>query len=381
MATSVLVVTNCDDERPSTAALRGIVGALERRADVAVSTLFLRRPHRSFFSIGAARRRRRRLPWPGERVVDDLRTWWPAAALDLVGAGVVADALRGRRLRWWLRGDRPDVVLLDDGLGYRVIEHLHPRPICVSRLNTTRPSDDELESGPLPDPDVVLVAIDVRPDRDTAPPGVPLIREREQLDLALASSRASDTVRAGHRSTLGVGADTTLLTGWGFDGWLDGPDVFIRTLWSVRERHGVDAVGVWFGDTSPEEHEELLTEARRAGVADVYHLLPYEGRGTAPEPAYSADVVVLPTRLALLREHLSPVIASGLAIATFAAADLDDPTVSMVPDLDVEALAAVAAELLTETRATRLDAALTEFDLDRWVGSILDATAGVPRRP
>src|SRR5690606_20285888 len=134
---------------------------------------------------------------------------------------------------------------------------------------------------------------------------------------------------------LGLPEAEPVIAGWGGDGWLDGPDLFIRTLWALGDRHGVPAHGVWFGTDQPDEAQRLRDEAARCGLADRYHLLPYDGHGDTPAAALCADVALLPSREALLREHLMAAIVSGMIVVAFEACDIDDPAVWTGPDLDV----------------------------------------------
>ena len=79
---SLLVVTAAPDDRPSTSTLVAVVGELRRRGDLRTELWFLR--HGSGSSAVA------------DRVVDDLRTTGPAAAIDRFGLSPAANLVRGR---------------------------------------------------------------------------------------------------------------------------------------------------------------------------------------------------------------------------------------------------------------------------------------------
>jgi hypothetical protein len=167
--------------------------------------------------------------------------------------------------------------------------------------------------------------------------------------------------------------DAVVVAGWGSDGWLDGPDLFIRALWALEAHHGVAAHGLWLGSEVREEVRRLHDEAVRCGLEGRYHLLPYRGQGDTPVDALCADVVFLPTREALLREHLMASIVSGLAVVTFRAADIEDDAVWAVDDLSVEGAAERIVDALEEDRAERSRLALRDVDVALWCGQFLDA--------
>jgi hypothetical protein len=354
---SVLIVTNSHDRRDSTEALRRIADTLEQQHGAKVS-VFLLRP---FWGNPAH--------WPGARTVDDLRTWIPAALLERLVSPTLAGRLRGLRLRWWLRQAEPDVVILDDALGWRVVENLRPRPVVINRLNRERPRDADYEPGTFERPDLVVAAVDLEID---LPDTTPIVREHPFRDLAAAARYTEPDARAEIRRRLGVPDDAVLVCGWGSDGWLDGPDLFVRVLWALEDRHGVRAHGVWFGTEQADEVRRLEEEADRCGIADRYQLLPYHGQGEVPTDALCADVLCLPTREPLLRDHLMVAIASGLVLVTFAAADLEDPSVRMVDDLDVDAAAEEIIGALALDRSELAARVLAQLDPVHWTRRLLD---------
>lgn len=355
MSQSVLVITNSNDRRDSTSALRRITRALAEVDDTSVAVFFLRPQTEA------------NAPWPGSRVVDDLRTWWPAALIERFVSANLAGRIRGLRLRLWLRQVDPDVVILDDGLGFRVVEHLRRPAAIINRLNLEAPLGTHDYDGMYPTPTVVV-----------APPGltvetpVPVIREHGLRSFGDNARFAETDVRRAARSQLGLPEEATLIAGWGADGWLDGPDLFVRTLWALRERHGIDAHGVWLGNEQPEAIRRLEEEAARCGVADRFHHLPYDGHGEMPAEALFGDVVLLPTRASLLPEHLMPASVSGLIVVTFEAAVVEDDHVWCVEDLDVDAAAAAVARGLGRDRLALSHSMMLQVDLGTWTRHLLD---------
>lgn len=358
-----MIVTNSNDDRSSTAALREIAAALDRDPDVQLSVFLLRRR-------GAGND-----TWPSERVVDDLRRWWPAVVADRILSPTVAGRLRGMRLRWWLHRADPDVVILDDGLGHRVIEHLRRRPVVVNRCNIDPPPGALDDTVPYDDPDLVIAPAGALVDRST-----PVVREHRFWRSGAAARLADDRIRRDLRRRLGVAEDAVLVTGWGADGWLDGPDLFVRALWALEHRHEVAASGLWFGSQIPAEVRQLRSEADRCGIGDRFDVRPYDGDGEAPLDALCGDVVLLPTREALLVDHVMPASISGLRTVTFEVARIDDERVILVPDLDIEAAATALLAALDGDRVARSRALLDEVDVTTWSRHLIDVAVGEERR-
>ena len=108
----ILLVTAEPDDRYSTAALRRIVQEFDTRVAVEVTTFFLR--------PGAEPE-----GWGRFRVVDDLRTHPMSRVLAMV-SDRPSSWFKGWMLRRWLRDAAPDVVILDDGLGERIVKSISP---------------------------------------------------------------------------------------------------------------------------------------------------------------------------------------------------------------------------------------------------------------
>lgn len=334
---SVLVVASLRDERTSTDELELLVEHLRARPDTTVEVWYLREldhlPVRE-----------------GRRVVDRLRTLPGLRVLDAVGAGKVAHAVRGQVLRRWYRQVQPDVVLLDDGLGRRVLDVAAPVPPVVVRHNTELPPFAHLEPPPDRTGDLTVVA-------------AAAAEEYEDVDGVYvqlpwnAGAEAGVPFRSDHerdqaRVRFGLPTGVPLVVGWGDDGWLDGPDLFVRALWALEHRHGVVAHGVWFGlSADPREVDRLTTEAARCGLAERF----WQRSQVGVDGQTCGDVVLLPYRSPTDPSGLLPVLVSGSAVVTFRSTAPAGLGVFRVDELDVEAAAAAVAEALAADRADRTD--------------------------
>lgn len=361
-APSVLVLTALPDDRESTAQLALLVDELRTRRGARVTVWYLRcLDHQT--------------PPPGTRVVDRLRTIAPLRALDAVGAGAPASWVRGRLLRRWMAEVRPDLVVLDDGLGDRVLDVLDPRPPVVVRHNAVLPDFAELEPPARERGDLTIVppgAADEGdddptvllelpwPDPDGTDPGRPF-RDADRRD--------------GARNALDLPTGVPLVVGWGDDGWLDGPDLFVRTLWALEHRHGVTAHGVWFGLAADRrEAERILTEADRCGLGGRLHHRPT----TTLDGQLCGDAVLLPYRSPTDPADLLPAMVAGAAVVTFRSTAPVGPGVVRVDELDVEAAATALATALAEDRDGRVEHAA--HLMPEPIAAALVALAGTRRR-
>lgn len=304
-----------------------------------------------------------RSPERGTRVVDSLRTWPPCAILDRLGLGGAAAHLRGLRLRMWLRQVRPDVVVLDDGLGRRVIESVRPPPRIVVRHNEAPPEHLHMEPSPVEPADADLVIVPYGHSSPTVVDSPSTVEEfltaaRSRAAGRMAEAAAMRSVRRRYR----LPEDQPLVVGWGDDGWLDGPDLFIRFLWTLEHHQGVSAHGVWFGLTSDRnEVERLEVEARRCGLGDRFH----HRSENDIEGHMCGDGVFLPYRSAgsdTELEDLLEIACSGSLVVTFEASPADDPLIRRIANLDLEPAAATMAEGLEADRASRSAAARLRFE-------------------
>lgn len=353
---SILVVTAAPDERESTGALLETVDDLRGRGWT-VSLWFLR-------DHG--------LPVPpGARVIDSLRTWSPAARIDGTGIPMLGDLLRGARLRRWFRQAAPDVVLLDDGLGSRVLPRSGASVRRVLRFNAVPPADLAVEGPASTTGQVVLAA----PGSGApAVPGAQTLRSTALRDLAGARRAGRpDAVRSA-RELVGLPEAAPIITGWGSDGWIDGPDLFVRMLWFLEHRHGVQAHGVWFGPLGVDPHEatRLREEAERCGVADRFHLRP----PSVVALRLLGDATFLPHREPSGRIEVLDAVASGSTVVTFHDVGVQDLAIVRVDALDVEAAAGALADALGRDRAAAIEEArqrLAPLDVSQWDDELVQA--------
>ena len=365
--TSVLFILSSPDQRRSTENLALIVRELRERPGVDVRIWYLRvYPEHT--------------PWAGARSLDQLRTWWLAFLVERVVSTRLADALRGLRLRWWFLMARPDVVVLDDGLGERVLtpamRHGRRRPVLVSRANPMPPPDAMLEPDPVLVPDLRLClaepSVTVADTARTMPSTY--VVDYPPTPLQFSAARADHV-----RRQLGVPTGRPLMVGWGDDVWLDGPDLFVRALWVLEHRYGVRADGLWLGLPSDgPDVDRLRAEAELCGVGERFHL-----RGDDIEVArFCGEAAFLPYRDGGDALDLTILLLAGVGVVTFDADGVRDPMVAEVGPLDVDAAAAALAPLLAgdrdavawETRRRRLDV------LGLWVDEFLRQTGELRRR-
>lgn len=354
---SILVISAYPDDRGSTADLRRIVGELSGSRGHSTETWFLRcMDHQT--------------PWPGSRVVDELRTWAPAALLSSVGGERIAGFLRGRRLRSWLRRIDPDVVVLDDGLGQRLLDHVPRAPIRVVRLNPEPPADREMEPPASDRADLLLV----HPDHHGPEPAARVRMAGAHLGHRPDARRlGSEPARRATRAALALPLDAPLVVGWGRDGWLDAPDVFVRTLWAVSRTHP-DAHGLWLGlGDDVDELERLVSEAQRCHVGDRMHFREV----MTQDARLCGDVVLLPDRSpGRAAEETIEAIMSGAPVVSFPMLAMHDDAIIVVPALDVEAAAAAIDHLLedrsADARRERQRAAAFRLDVCGRIGELID---------
>lgn len=343
------MVTAEPDDRPSTAALLRIVQELDRRAEVEVTTFFLRT------SAALAD------DWGRFRIVDDLRTHPVSRALSMFGARP-SGWFKGRMLRRWLAEVDPDVVLLDDGLGERVVQSVSPRPFVVVRPNAERPITADLEPPALRDADLVLRATSEDAESTQSLESGHVVHAQRLARLATAAQTAE-------RERWSVPDDEFVLVGWGPDPWLDGTNLFIRTLWYLQHRHETAAHGVWLG-LSPDSGAvaELQMEVERCGLAGRMHF-----RGNDDETnRLVGDAVLLPHRTVSDLGQVLEAIASGAPVVGFAPAVLEDPSFLTVSPLDLDGAARMLAVALREDPQRRLDRS-KRLDVARWASSFIDA--------
>lgn len=352
---SILVVTSTPDHRDSTTELGVLVTELRRRPAVKVNVWFLRHGETT--------------PWPDSRIVDDLRTLPLPAAIDKVGLTPLAGVIRGRTLRkWWAEVD-PDVVLLDDALGERLLPEDRSDLVVVHRMNTTPPSDAGLETPASVAADIQLIPLKSTPRE--GPRGRTVLGTTRRSDLEPARPFADGVARAIVRSRLGLPADGLLVVGWGEHAWFDGPDMFVRAIWYLRERHDVDAHGLWVGDDEGDVAAVVDDESTRCGLSEhVTH-----GPRSTIDARLCGDVAFLPYRDEgdLRSVHEAAVV--GCPVVTFPVWPSNDPTLRTVDHLDLEAAAVAIVEASQVDRSAATAAASARLDVGPFIDDLLDAVA------
>lgn len=310
----MLVVGAESDRRASTAALKAVAHECAGRQGVEVHCWFLRDG-----DVGLN-------GWPNPWVLDRLRTWGPARRLDKLRVRRLGDVLRGLRLRCQLMWMRPNVVLLDDGLGERVLRAAPGRPVVVVRRNPGVPAGTRFEPAFAGTPELVLVA-----DGEAEPPGslrdggtvvnMPVLLD-ELSRVPAGASPDCTNVHPALRARLGVLEGEPIVVGWGSDPWIDGHDLFVETLSALDIESGLRVHGVWLGiDAASAQGTAMVDVALRAGLADRLTLLSDD----TPALRAGADVVLLPYRVEPDQQMLIETVASGPRVVVFSERPTDHP--------------------------------------------------------
>lgn len=361
----VLAITAAPDDRSTTRRLELLLDEINRRPGHSAELWYLR--HRLDQASPS-----------GRKVVDDLRTWYLSRSIERVAGTSVAARIRGLRLRTWLRKADPDLVLLDDGLGIRVLDPMRKLPVIVTRLNP-EPPDTAEDDRPFEGAPALRILVDGAP----ANGAIAVPDTAECRPPAPGAERCADAeFRRERRASLGLPAGGPLVTGWGDDGWLDGPDLFLRALWALHHRHGVAAHGAWFGlSADRHEAERLLRESERMGIREHFHIV--EDSGMADR--LCGDAVFLSYRDSADPSEVAAAVLAGPSVTAFAACDIVEPSramVRVVDDIDVEAAATALATGLAEDRDQRWrsEAATTVRSLLSVRRLVDDIVAAAPRR-
>lgn len=353
---SILVVTASPDERDSTAQLELLVTDLRRRPGVKVSVWHLRH--------GEAP------PWHGAKVIDDLRTKAMPTTLDLLRITPVAGVIRGRELRrWWAEVD-PDVVLLDDGLGERLLPADRSDLVVIRRLNAAPTDDAYLEAPPSSIVDVQLVPKGMSAPTQLVARTSLVTSPRHDHEAVRPFLDAASRMIV--RRRLGVPTEGPLVVGWGDNAWFDGPDIFVRTIWNLRVQQGVDAHGLWVGGDEDGEVAALVAdETKRCDLSSHISHLSW----STVDVRSCGDAVLLPYRDPGDLWTVQQAAVAGCEIVSFPVWEATDPALRIVPHLDVEAAAEALANALTGDRTTRAAAAGSRLDIGALVDDLLSAIA------
>lgn len=276
---SVLLITESPDLRRSTRDLELAAQALRGRPDVRVGLWYLRHGDRD--PVGHS--------W----VVDDLRTWRPAAALDRLGARLPANLIRGRRLRRCLRVLDPDVVVLDDGLGTRVLDD-STRLLLLARRNAVGPAAGTSEP--------VTLQHDAVVDSDPwsrRPEGMRVLELGTMRDGTGSNGAAARTVG---RRALGLAEDVCVVAALASE---SDPELLIEVLHGCAKAGQGEVHGLWLDPYgSPGDCRAVRERVARCGMSGLFHLRQVDLADALPV----VDVVLLERESAhaRVREGLDP---------------------------------------------------------------------------
>ena len=268
---------------------------------------------------------------------------------------------KGWMLRRWLRDAAPDVVILDDGLGERIVKSISPSPLVIVRPNREPPDTAGLEPPPSRGTDLALGGGLESVD----PSGLPTwtyLADQPRLAALAVEARAKTRVR------FGIERDELLLVGWGSDPWLDGASLFIRTLWYLHHRYETQAHGLWVGlDPGSDASTELEREVDRCGLGEYMHFQPVDDEPTR----WSGDAIFLPCRLELDLGQVVDALAAGSAVVSFAPPVLAHPSLLTVAPLDLDEAARTLTGALREDPQSRV-ADSVRLDVGSWVSNFID---------
>ena len=285
------MVSASPDARRSTASLRQAVERLGRDGDAHVEWWFLRdgEDHGADGPVSTA---------ATIRVVDHLRTSPISSVLDRWGAHAIAARVAGLRLRAWWRRAAPDVVVLDDGLGGRVLPN-RPPPVVV-RVNPTGPTglatEESYWSGPVAGRWFAPGASDA--------PG-PTEAAYERLELERSAPASPEAVDAARRAA-GLPTDEPIVC------WpaADGDELTVALGWLVHgdDRFDRPAHVVWLDpQMTSESHARVAAAAAQVGVAERLHQRAAWSGGLAR----AVDASVAPADRALSVDRVRRAVSSA----------------------------------------------------------------------
>ncbi|MEL7209915.1 MAG: glycosyltransferase, partial [Actinomycetota bacterium] len=209
------------------------------------------------------------------RDLDDLNRWLVARFCERLRLRRVGQALKGLRLRWWLRGTTgADVGYLSGAEAARICGFLPADgPPLVTHLHGTRGLQD-LAPG---DRAVVLdrtgrfvASSEEAHDDLVTGHDVPAERVQRQDYLLLVDALALSSDDPPTRAGLGIPDEAVVVAGAGTPDWWATPDPFVLMAWDVARRvDGVDPWFLWIGpDSGERELWPLRHDLRNAGIED-----------------------------------------------------------------------------------------------------------------
>ena len=288
--------------------------------------------------------------------LDDLNRWRLARLCERLRLRRVGQALKGARLRWWLRTTRrADAVYVVGGDAARIVGYLPRRtaPLALHLLDAPAfPAgvSEADQAAVLARADVVLAGSDVvaeelvaRTDVDTAA----VVRHDHAI---VVDAEVLTTDRPLRRADLGIPDDAVLVGATGTADWWSAPDPFVLLVWEVRRRvPGLDPWFVWLAPAADDrELWPLRHDLDNAGVADRVVVATHEA---AVDLLDLLDVYVLATRDDAHRSltleaavRAIPIVRTDNGLVRELSADIG----VVVPPLDVPALAEAVADLVRD---------------------------------
>lgn len=354
----MLVISASPDHRSSTATLRDVVAELRRRPEVTTHAWLLRH--------GTGR------TWDGARVVDDLRADALAETVDRLRIAPVSDFVRGRRLRSWLARAAPDVVLLDDGLGTRLLDHLPGTSATIVRFNPERPTDEHLEPPAATSCDLTIASGGTVPAAVAAANTLmlPSLHDHE-LALPFVDWEA----RAMVRRRLGISVDGALIVGWSDDPTPAALRSFVGVLNTVGDGPDQAPNGLWLGGP-PDALRIMEAEAERLSTRiRLHHRI-----ATSVDARLCGDATFLPDSSRSTVE-VREALVTGMAVVSHTSCGLKDPSVVVVPSDSNSDAAAALADAMAGGRNQRSAQAIDRYDVRPWVDRFLPVMRHLASRP
>jgi glycosyltransferase involved in cell wall biosynthesis len=178
-----------------------------------------------------------------------------------------------------------------------------------------------------------------------------ILVHHEMIDVS-APSQVSDAEVAARRASIGAGPGAFVVGTTAVVNWRKAPDLFVELAAKVVDRQPSPDVHVaWVGvDERSPEVRALRRDARRAGIADRFHLVPVSDRPEAWMRAF--DVFVLPAREDAYPLAALEAAAAGRPVVCFDAGGMPEfvgtDAGAVVDFPDVDAMAAVIEVLRTD---------------------------------
>jgi hypothetical protein len=189
--------------------------------------------------------------------------------------------------------------------------------------------------------------------------------------LRRAEPMRSQLTRSAVRRRHGLPVDAPLVVGWGADWWLDGADLFVRTLWELDRAGRPEVHAAWVGlDANDEAWHRILDEVVRCGLDDRVHLFDR----SHDEVRLCADAAFLPFREGGDPLLVAEVLASGGGVVTFdvwEALRFRPDHMVVVEALRLDRAASAIISSLGAPRRPRWERTVEQCDVRSWVDEFL----------